>query len=160
VFDMDGLRVVEGPFKVAHGRGSGPRQGVPNHFSNAPGSNASSLGLYLAQERYTFTGKSGGRRYASVGLRLRGESGEFNGAARVRGIVAHGAPYVTSREAGRSEGCPAMEPARAERLLPQLANGGVVFIYSPNDARWLEHDPWVRPAFTPTFPNLVERLSH
>ena len=143
VFDMDSLAVVDGPFTVAHGRGSGPRNGTPTRFSNAPGTYASSLGLYLAQETYTFTGKSGGRRYASVGLRLRGESGEFNGAALARGIVAHGAPYVTSREAGRSEGCPAMEPARAKRVLPLIANGGVVFLYSPNDPRWLAGDPWV-----------------
>ena len=39
-----------------------------------------------------------------------------------------------------------MEPARAERLLPLLANGGVVFVYSPNDRRWLREEPWVRAA--------------
>lgn len=143
VFDMDALEVVEGPFMVAHGRGSGKRNGVPTSFSNRGGSNSSSLGLYLAQETYTFTGKSAGVRYTSVGLRMRGESGEFNGAARARGVVAHGAPYVTSREAGRSEGCPAMEMRRAQRLLPLIANGGVVFVYSPNDARWLARDPWI-----------------
>jgi hypothetical protein len=75
---------------------------------------------------------------------MRGESGEFNGSARARGIVAHGAPYVTSREAGRSEGCPAMEPHRANRLLPMIANGGVVVIYSPRDTNWLQNDPWLQ----------------
>ena len=144
VFDMDELTVVDGPFAVAHGRGSArARDGVPTSFSNRPGSNATSLGLYLAQETYTFSGKSGGRRYSSVGLRMRGESGEFNSAARRRGIVAHGAPYVAAGQAGRSEGCPAMEMRRARRLLPMIANGGVVFIYSPNDARWLRRDPWI-----------------
>jgi hypothetical protein len=143
VLDMAADTVVEGPFPVSHGRGSGPRSGVPRKFSNRAGSYASSLGVYLAQETYGFSGKSGGRHYTSVGLRLRGESGEFNSAARARGIVSHGAPYVTAREAGRSEGCPAMEAARARRLLPLIANGGVVFIYSPNDAHWLARDPWV-----------------
>lgn len=144
VFDMDALELIEGPFTVAHGRGSSKsRNGVPTSFSNRPGSYASSLGLYLAQETYTFTGKSSGRRYSSVGLRMRGESGSFNDAARRRGIVAHGAPYVSAREAGRSEGCPAMEMARARRLLPLIANGGVVFLYSPRDARWRARDPWV-----------------
>lgn len=144
VFDMDGLRLVEGPFTVAHGSGSSPgRNTVPSTFSNRPGSHASSLGLYLAQETYTFRGKSGGRAYTSVGLRMRGESGPFNDAARRRGIVAHGAPYVTRTDAGRSEGCPAMEQSRARRLLPRLANGGVVFVYSPNESRWLRDDPWV-----------------
>jgi len=145
VFDMERLELVEGPFTVAHGRGSlRPRDGVPTRFSNRSGSNQSSLGLYLAQETYTFGGTSGGRLYRSVGLRLRGESGAFNDAARARGIVIHGAPYVTREQAGRSEGCPAMEPARARRLLPALAGGGVVFIYSPNDDRWLAEGPWVQ----------------
>jgi hypothetical protein len=39
-----------------------------------------------------------------------------------------------------------MEPERAERLLPLIANGGVVFIYSPNDDQWLREGPWVRAA--------------
>lgn len=147
VFDMDRLTIVEGPFTVAHGRGSArQRDGVPTSFSNRPGSNATSLGLYLAQETYTFSGKSGGRRYSSVGLRMKGESGEFNSAARRRGIVAHGAPYVSANQAGRSEGCPAMEMGRAQRLLPMIANGGVVFIYSPTDPRWLRTDPWITDA--------------
>ena len=147
VFDMDRLELVEGPFTVAHGSGSSAtRNAVPTEFSNVPGSKQSSLGLYLAQETYTFRGKANGRPYASVGLRLRGESGAFNDRARARGIVAHGAPYVTADDAGRSEGCPAMEPERAERLLPLIAHGGVVFIYSPNDPRWLQAGPWVRAA--------------
>jgi hypothetical protein len=146
VFDMDALEVVEGPFTVAHGRGSDAANGIPDTFSNRPGSKASSLGLYLAEETYHFSGKSGGRSYRSVGLRLRGESGDFNDAAWGRGIVAHGAPYVTAARAGRSEGCPAMEPHRAERLLPMLSDGGVVFLYSPNAVRWLREDPWIRMA--------------
>jgi hypothetical protein len=144
VFDMEELSLVDGPFMVAHGRGSSPvRDGVPTTFSDREGSNASSLGLYLAEESYAFSGRSGGSPYTSVGLRLRGESGTFNGAARRRGIVSHGAPYVTASGAGRSEGCPAMEQDRAERLLPLLANGGLVLVYSPNDPRWLQEDPWL-----------------
>lgn len=144
MLDMDRLAVVEGPFTVAHGRGSSTvRDGVPTRFSNVSGSNASSVGLYLAEETYTFRGSAGGRPYRSVGLRMRGESGDFNDAAIARGIVAHGAPYVTPTSAGRSEGCPAMEMDRAERLLPALANGGVVFLYSPFAEDWLSSGPWV-----------------
>ena len=144
VFDMERMQLVDGPFMVAHGRGSSAtRNGVPTRFSNRSGSYMTSLGLYLAQETYAFSGKSNGRHYTSVGLRMDGESGQFNGAARARGVVAHGAPYVTSRESGRSEGCPAMEPHRAQKLLPMLANGGVVLIYSPQDANWLQNDPWI-----------------
>jgi len=46
VFDMDSLSIVEGPFTVAHGRGSSTSQfGVPTHFANASGSQSTSLGL-------------------------------------------------------------------------------------------------------------------
>ena len=144
VFDMETLEVIDGPFTVAHGRGSSRgRNGVPTRFSNRPGSAATSLGLYVTQETYGFVGHAGGGTYRSVGLRLQGVSGEFNDAARARGVVAHGAPYMSARDAGRSEGCPALEEFRAQRLLPMIANGSLVFLYSPNDPVWAEQDPWV-----------------
>jgi hypothetical protein len=142
VFDMESLAIVDGPFMVAHGRGSAASDGVPTRFSNVNGSNATSLGLYLAQETYDFRGKTAGRAYKSVGLRLRGLSSGWNDRARDRGVVAHGAPYVTPAKAGQSEGCPALEPGRAERLLPKLANGGMVFLFAPDEA-WMSSDPWV-----------------
>src|SRR5206468_3510287 len=112
VFDMSTLSIVDGPFTVAHGRGSSKSQyGVPTFFSNYSGSGTSSLGLFLAQEPYAFSGHAAGQLYNSIGLRLQGESGRFNSNARARGVVAHGAPYVTATEAVRSLGCPAMEPA-------------------------------------------------
>ena len=143
VFDMEALRVVDGPFTVAHGRGSAPgRAGVPRRFSNQHGSNATSLGLFLAQETYSFVGHNNGSLYRSIGLRLSGLSGAFNSAARTRGVVVHGAPYVTRLKAGRSEGCPALEQSRARWLIPQIANGGLVFLFSPLDRNWLNRDPW------------------
>ena len=143
VFDMESLKIVEGPFTVAHGRGStSSHYGIPTRFSNASRSAATSLGLYLTRSLYDFTGHSGGQAYSSIGLRLEGESGKFNDNAMARGVVAHGAPYVTPDKAGRSEGCPAMEPARAQRLLPRLADGAMVFLFAP-DSNWLEHDPWL-----------------
>jgi hypothetical protein len=143
VFDMDALKIVDGPFMVAHGRGSSSsKYGVPTRFSNAPGSEATSLGLYLAQETYAFHGRTGGRSYGSVGLRLQGVSEGYNDNARSRKVVAHGAPYVTPTKAGRSEGCPAMEQARARELLPELANGGMVFLFAPNE-KWMNTDRWV-----------------
>ncbi|MEO5510154.1 MAG: murein L,D-transpeptidase catalytic domain-containing protein [Longimicrobiales bacterium] len=143
VFDMQELKLVEGPFIVAHGRGSSSgKDGVPFRFSNTPGSAATSLGLYVTQETYDFTGHSGGRIYSSVGLRMTGVSGRFNSTARDRGVVIHGAPYVTASGSGRSEGCPAMEQGRANRLIPRLANGALVFLFSPNDTSWMRQDPW------------------
>jgi L,D-transpeptidase catalytic domain len=143
VFDMESLKIMDGPFMVAHGRGSSANQyGIPTHFSNASGSNATSLGLYLAQETYAFHGRTGGKSYGSIGLRLEGVSEGYNDNARARKVVAHGAPYVTSTRAGRSEGCPAMEPSRAQRLLPILSNGAMVFLFAPNE-EWMARDPWV-----------------
>jgi len=143
VFNMDALSLVDGPFMVAHGRGSAPNSaGVPTRFSNRFGAATTSLGLYVAQELYDFTGHAGGRLYHSVGLRLAGVSGDFNDNARARGVVAHGAPYVTATRAGRSEGCPAMETTRARRLLPKLANGSLVFLFAP-DSSWMTRDPWI-----------------
>jgi hypothetical protein len=143
IFDMKGLTVLEGPFMVAHGRGSSQSQyGVPTRFSNASGSAATSLGLYIAESLYQFRGHTGGQAYSSVGLRLKGVSPNFNDNALARGVVAHGAPYVTAGKAGRSEGCPAMEQDRARRVLPELADGGMVFLFAP-DPEWMADDPWV-----------------
>jgi hypothetical protein len=35
-----------------------------------------------------------------------------------------------------------MEPSRAQRLLPKLADGGLVFLFAP-DEKWLGGDPWL-----------------
>jgi len=142
VFDMDKKTIVDGPFTVAHGRGSGPRSGIPTRFSNTHGAATTSLGLYLAQETYAFGGKAGGGYYKSIGLRLKGLSGEFNSNARSRGVVAHGAPYVTASGSGRSEGCPAVEQSRAKTLMPLLSNGAMVFLFAPNE-QWMANDPWL-----------------
>jgi len=143
VFDMASLSVVDGPFTVAHGRGSSTSQyGVPTRFSNASGSEASSLGLYLTGATYAFHGKTAGHSYSSIGLRLLGQSSDYNSNAFNRGVVAHGAPYVGADKAGRSEGCPAIEPQRAQKLLPKLAQGAMVFLFAP-DPDWMSRDPWV-----------------
>jgi len=143
VFDMEALKIVDGPFTVAHGRGSSTSQyGVPTLFSNASNSHATSLGLYVTKAIYDFHGHAGGQAYSSVGLRLDGVSTGFNDNAYARRVVAHGAPYVTPSKAGRSEGCPAMEPARAKELLPKLAGGSMVFLFAPND-NWIAKDPWL-----------------
>jgi hypothetical protein len=143
VFDMASLKVIDGPFTVAHGRGSSTSQfGVPTKFSNTANSYMTSLGLYVTKDTYGFHGKAGGHPYSSIGLELEGVSDGFNDNAADRRVVAHGAPYVTPTKAGRSEGCPAMEQARAKRLLPELADGAMVFLFAPNQS-WLANDPWI-----------------
>ena len=85
VFNMDALSIVDGPFMVAAGRGSAPNSaGVSTRFSNAFGAATTSLGLYVAQEIYQFTGHTGGQAYHSVGLKLAGVSTGFNDNARAR----------------------------------------------------------------------------
>lgn len=140
VFDMNSLTIVDGPFTVAHGSGSGGTKAT--RFANGSGSHATSLGLYSTASTYGFSGKSGGRHYSSIGLRLKGLSTGFNDKAMQRGVVAHGAPYVTPTQAGRSQGCPAMEQSRAQRLLPMLSNGAMVFLFAP-DAGWMAGDRWI-----------------
>jgi len=143
VFDMDKLEIVDGPFTVAHGRGSSASQyGIPTRFSNRGGAGTTSLGLYVTQETYAFSGHAAGGLYHSIGLRLKGLSTGWNDNARARGVVAHGAPYVTPTKAGRSLGCPAMEQSRAQHLLPMLAEGSMVFLFAPN-ANWMNDDPWI-----------------
>jgi hypothetical protein len=114
---------------------------VPTRFSNAPRSRATSLGVYVTANTYAFSGHSNGRPYSSVGLRLEGQSKGFNDNALARGVVVHGAPYVTASKAGNSQGCPAMEPSRAARLLPMIANGSVVVLFAP-DGDWMARDQW------------------
>src|SRR3982074_917974 len=110
IFDMRSLSILAVPFAVAHGRGSSRTQyGIPTRFSNASGSAATSLGLYLAENTYDFHGHTGGRSYSSIGLRLKGVSANFNDNALARGVVAPGAPSLTRDSAGRSQGCPALD---------------------------------------------------
>ncbi len=140
VFDMKSLKLVDGPFTVAQGAGSG--SGVPSRFSNAANSRSTSLGLYVTKNQYAFTGHSHGQPYRSIAMRMDGKSTGFNDNALARGVVTHGAPYVGANRAGHSAGCSAMELSRARTLVPELANGSVVFLYAPN-AQWLAKDPWV-----------------
>jgi hypothetical protein len=35
-----------------------------------------------------------------------------------------------------------MEQSRAKKLLPTLANGGMVFLFAP-ESDWISQDPWI-----------------
>lgn len=95
---------------VAHGSGSDPdRDGHAERFSNAPNSNATSLGLYRVSERYH--GKNSGWSY-----RLDGLTPGYNDNARERAVVMHASNYVSPGHVGRSWGCPAVRPEIMQRL--------------------------------------------
>ena len=112
---------------VAHGRGTGDDRAV--RFSNRPGSLQSSLGAFVTGA--TYRGKHG------LSLRLRGLDAGVNDRAEARAIVVHGAPYVseaaiaTLGRLGRSQGCPALSPAAAARVIGLIRDGTVLFAYHP-----------------------------
>jgi hypothetical protein len=131
VFDLASGRLL---FKelVAHGRNSGDN--MATQFSDEMNSHQSSLGLFVTGD--TYVGSNG------YSLRLDGLEPGFNGRARDRAIVMHGAPYVNAAlstsqgRIGRSWGCPALREAVARDVIDTIRGGGVIFSYYPDDA-WL-----------------------
>ncbi|MEJ2685762.1 MAG: murein L,D-transpeptidase catalytic domain family protein [Gammaproteobacteria bacterium] len=124
---------------VAHGKGSGGKYAT--RFSNTPGTNASSLGVYLTG--HTYYGKHG------YSLRLKGLNPEYNGAAYRRDIVMHSAWYVSRTFAkdhgrmGRSWGCVALS-RKVESAVVKLIRGGTVLLAYYPDAKWLRSSPFLR----------------
>ena len=117
---------------VAHGRNTG--ENMATRFSDTLNSRQSSIGLFVARD--TYVGSNG------YSLRLDGLEPGFNGRARERAIVMHGAPYVNTSLAssqgriGRSWGCPALREAVARNVIDTVRSGGVIFSYYP-DTQWL-----------------------
>jgi hypothetical protein len=113
---------------VAHGRGTGDDQA--RRFSNRPGSHQSSLGTFLTGS--TYRGKHG------RSLKLKGLDRGLNDQAEARAIVMHAAAYVSRGiveqlgRLGRSQGCPALSPTAAPRVIDLIRNGTVVFSYHPS----------------------------
>ena len=118
---------------VAHGRNTG--ENLAKRFSDEMNSRQSSLGLFVTAD--TYVGSNG------YSLRLDGLEPGFNGRARDRAIVMHGAAYVdgalatTQGRIGRSWGCPALREAVARNVIDTIRGGGVIFSYYP-DADWLK----------------------
>jgi hypothetical protein len=119
---------------VSHGSGSGAAP-IPTKFSNVPGSNASSPGLYRVSEDYkqirgvpldagpSVTG--GLDPYPRV--RLDGLMPGVNNLARGRAIVMHSSSYVTPRRAGLSQGCFSIEKSKAVKTVEWLAHGQALY---------------------------------
>jgi hypothetical protein len=113
---------------VAHGSGSGEE--MANHFSDTNDSHQSSVGFYVTDRVYM--GKHGRSLY------LDGMDEGFNGSARMRSIVVHGANYVGQAAIneqgyiGRSFGCPAVSPKVVNTVINTIA-GKTVFFINGND---------------------------
>ena len=131
VADMQSGKVLFYTY-VAHGKGSGLKYAT--HFSNQPGTDASSLGVFLTGD--TYYGKHG------YSLRLRGLDPQFNGAAYSREIVVHSAWYVSKTFAedhgrmGRSWGCFALS-RKVESAIVNLIRGKTVLVGYYPDPKWL-----------------------
>ncbi len=110
---------------VAHGSGSDPdHSGWLRRFSNAPGSNASSEGAFLASDYYV--GKHG-RSQRLIGL------DPTNDNALSRALVIHSAWYAnadmlkTHGQLGRSQGCFAVGEADLPEVFERLGPGRMLF---------------------------------
>jgi len=142
VIDMEHKQLVA-QHLVAHGRSSSdPRNPAKStSFSNTSESNKSNLGVLITGE--TYSGKHG------RSLRLRGVEEGFNDHAEARAIVIHGADYATQATVdrqgylGRSQGCPAMDPAIVQRVIDRIKHGSVVFGYG-SDRTWLGRSEYLR----------------
>ncbi|MBO9550437.1 murein L,D-transpeptidase catalytic domain family protein [Pseudomonas sp.] len=132
VFDLRARKLLFEEW-VAHGKNSGAD--VPTTFSNAPNSYQSSIGLYETGQIYS--GKHG------RSLRLQGLEPGFNDNSMSRAIVMHAAAYADPKvvpglgRLGRSQGCPAVRPAIAGKLIDTLQRGSYVFAYYPQQD-WLK----------------------
>ena len=126
VIDMENKKVVLQTL-VSHGMNSGTE--YAKSFSNQNESFKSSLGFFITGE--TYNGKHG------ISLKLDGQEYGLNDNARERAVVVHGADYVSKKLAnrqgyiGRSQGCPAVAPAVAKKLINTIKNKSVLFIYHP-----------------------------
>jgi hypothetical protein len=131
---------------VAHGQNSGGD--VAYQFSNDVDSFESSLGFYVTDKVYM--GKHG------RSLKLNGMDEGFNDRASERDIVLHAAPYVSPASIkelgrlGRSQGCPAVAPQVANRIIDTIKGKNVLFINgndSSYNSKYLNPDMAARIAF-------------
>lgn len=114
-------------YMVAVGEGSDPDEdGHAQAFSNTEGSHMSSLGFYLTDDVYM---GGNGRSLRLHGLN-RSNSNAYN-----RMIVMHGANYVSEARgtAGRSHGCPAVDPGVIDMLINNLHGGSLMYMYQSTE---------------------------
>lgn len=127
ILDLRHYRVIQQTL-VSHGRNTGRE--MAQAFSNQHSSYKSSPGFYITRE--TYEGKNG------YSLKLQGLEPGVNDNAYERGIVVHGAAYVSDAFVqsqgyiGRSQGCPAVPAPLAQSVINQIRNGSCLFIYHPS----------------------------
>ena len=129
IIDLKNYKVLFNTL-VAHGKNTGLEWATS--FSNQTSSFKSSPGFYITKE--TYEGKNG------YSLKLEGMDSGINDNAYERGIVIHGADYVSDAfvnaqgRIGRSQGCPAVPVQVSRPIINTIKNGTCVFIYHPSYA--------------------------
>ena len=128
---------------TTHGQGSDRNHdGRMDSASNTSGSNQSNVGLLRTAE--TYYGRHG------QSLKMDGLEPGFNDNARARSIVLHPARYADDDyvdahgKAGRSHGCPALDPDVSGDVIATIKGGKLVFAYYP-DPDWLEKSRFLNP---------------
>lgn len=109
---------------TSHGRGSDPNNdGKAESFSNNAESHKSSVGFYRTLNTYR-----GGHGYS---MKLQGLS-STNDNALDRDIVVHPANYINESvpHAGRSYGCPALDPKFSRAAINKIKGGSLLYIWS------------------------------
>jgi len=130
VINMNTDKVVLREY-VANGKYSGLFNGT--RFSNAHGSLASSLGVYVTGT--TFYGNDG------LSMHVHGLQAGINNNAYSRLIEFHGAWYASPSfvqehgRVGESWGCFAMSKAVVPQVVNTIKNGSVVFAYAANHSQ-------------------------
>ena len=111
--------------RVAHGNGSDPgHTGFLDHFSNQPGSEATSSGAYMTHD--TYHGKYG------LSMKVRGLDWS-NSNAESRAIVIHNAWYAEPEmvdihgKLGRSQGCFAFSRKDQWNVMQRLGDGRMIY---------------------------------
>ncbi|WP_269234772.1 murein L,D-transpeptidase catalytic domain family protein [Flavobacterium flavigenum] len=121
---------------VAHGMNTGEE--FASAFSNVNSSFKSSLGFYATGEIYQ--GKHG------ASLRLDGLERGINDQARKRGVVMHGADYVSEsfirahKRLGRSQGCPAVPVELTDDIIQTIKGKSCLYIYHPSRSFMMEQE--------------------
>lgn len=125
VIDMETQQLVYKNL-VAHGKNTGEE--FAYNFSNKERSYQTSLGFYKTAE--TYDGKRG------FSMKLDGLE-YSNSNARDRGIIIHGADYVSEEfiknnvRLGRSLGCPSLPMDSFVEVVEMLKEGSCLFVYYP-----------------------------
>lgn len=118
--------------KTSHGVGSDGGGGWARTFSNRVNSHASSVGVYKTLS--TYDSKKHGTALRMDGLSATNSNALGRAIVIHRGMTRSGVAYVSDRNqapAGRSHGCPALDPQKTQRMIAQLKGGAIIYAWHP-----------------------------